>query len=99
MRKIVNGTSSITTSGKSNGQLKGFAVESLARELWVTNNSKELNGAGRNNSSLALNATSVADSEWELFVTEWFPFLFYNFCWVFNFLKSRVSFKSYSYLV
>ena len=30
--KILNDTSSITTSGKSNGQLKGFAVESLARE-------------------------------------------------------------------
>jgi hypothetical protein len=76
MRKIVNDTSSITTSGKSNGQLRGFAVESLARELWATNNSKELNEAGRNNSSLALKATSVAASEWELFVTEWFPFLF-----------------------
>jgi hypothetical protein len=68
--KILNDTSSITTSGKSDGQLKGFAVESLARESWATNNSKELNEAGRNNSSLALKATSVAASEWELFVTE-----------------------------
>ncbi|MDZ7605561.1 MAG: hypothetical protein U5K79_08220 [Cyclobacteriaceae bacterium] len=71
MRKILTDTSSITTSGRSNGQLKGFAVESLTRRVsGQTNNSQELNEAGRNNSSLALKATSVADSEWELFVTD-----------------------------
>jgi len=58
------------TSGRSNGQLKGFAVESLTRKPWATNNSKELNEAGQNNSSLALKATSVAKSEWELVVKD-----------------------------
>jgi hypothetical protein len=70
MLKILTGTSSMTTSGRSGGQLRGFAVESLTREPWATNNSKGLNEAGRNNSSLALKATSVAESEWELIVKD-----------------------------
>jgi hypothetical protein len=47
--KILKDTSSISTSGKSDGQLKGFAVESLTREPWATNNSKELNEVCRIN--------------------------------------------------
>jgi hypothetical protein len=70
MLMLLTETSSIKTSGKSNGQLKGFAVESFTQEKWAANNSKELNEAGQNNRSLALKATSVAVSEWELFVTE-----------------------------
>lgn len=56
MPTIVKDTSSITTSGRSNGQLKGFAVESLIREPRATNNSQGLNEAGLNNSSLAQKA-------------------------------------------
>lgn len=55
------------TSGMSNEQLKGFAVVGTTRELWAKNNSKELNEAGQNNSSLALEITSVTTSEWGLF--------------------------------
>jgi len=56
MPTIVKDTSSITTPGRSNGQLKGFAVESLIREPRATNNSQGLNEAGLNNSSLAQKA-------------------------------------------
>ena len=56
MPTIVKDTSSIATSGRSNGQLKGFAVESLIREPRATNNSQGLNEAGLNNSSLAQKA-------------------------------------------
>jgi hypothetical protein len=70
MLKILTDTSFITTSGRSNEQLKGFAVESLTRKSGATNSSKGLNEAGLNNSSLALKATSVAESEWELIVKD-----------------------------
>jgi hypothetical protein len=70
MPKILTDTSSIATSGRSNGQLKGFAVESITRKPGATNNSKGLIEAGQNNSSLAQKATSVAESEWELIVKD-----------------------------
>ena len=60
----------------SNGQLKGFAVESLIRESGADFSSKELKDVSRKNRSLALKATSVAESEWELIVIDWFPFVF-----------------------
>ena len=62
----------------SNGQLKGFAVESLIRESGADFSSKELKDVSRKNRNLALKATSVAESEWELIVTDWFPFVFYK---------------------
>lgn len=66
------------TSGMSNEQLKGFAVVGMTGEWWAEDNSQELNEAGQNNSSLALETTSVATSEWELFLTDKFPFVFYK---------------------
>jgi len=78
MIKIVTDTSAMKTSGMSNGQLKGFALVSKIREWWAEDNSKELNEASWNNRSLAFEAISVAESEWELIVTDWFPFVFYK---------------------
>jgi hypothetical protein len=59
---MLNDTSSIKTSGMSNGQLKGFAVESLIRESGADFSSKELKDVSRKNRNLALKATSVAES-------------------------------------
>ena len=53
------------TSGMLDEQIEGYAVVGTTREKWAENNSKELNDAGQNNSSLALEATSVTTSEWE----------------------------------
>lgn len=57
---------------------EGWAVESQTGKQRARINSKEKRKAGRNNRSLAQEETSVTSGEWELFVTEWFPFVFYK---------------------